>query len=78
MAQVDPTVYDPERYAAVKKEQDKLRHRCQGLMTLVRICPYCEHKVESVSRGHHSYTFTKCPNCGEEIIFPPVSFRLAR
>lgn len=24
------------------------------------------------------HSFTKCPNCGEEVAFPPISFRLAR
>lgn len=77
MAKVNPKMYDPERYEAVKRDQEELRKQCKGIMMLIRPCPYCGHRVESVARGVHGYSFTKCPNCGEEVVFPPVSFRLA-
>ncbi len=78
MARVNPQEYDPDRYEAVKREQEEIRRQCKGLMTLIRTCPYCGHRIEQVARGTHGYTFTKCPHCGEEVAFPPVSFRLAR
>lgn len=78
MPKVDPKAYDPERYDAVKKDQEEIRQKCKGIMTMVRICPYCGFRIEQVARGSHSYTFTKCQNCGEEVVFPPLSFRLSR
>ena len=56
----------------------RLDKQCASKMTVARICPYCEHKVTILFRGQHSYSREKCTNCGEEIIFPPISFRLAR
>ena len=70
---------NPAKYAQVKAEQEKLRAECSqsSSMTLARLCPYCGHKIEILSRGTHGYAFTKCPNCGENVGFPHVSFRLA-
>lgn len=70
--------YDPVRYAAVKKQQEALKEQCRGLLTVARICPYCNHRIDDAVKGDHGYTFSKCPNCGEEVIFPPIHFRLAR
>ena len=62
-----------EYYRFVTAPENKRRF----FMTLARLCPYCGHKIEILSRGTHGYAFTKCPNCGENVGFPPVSFRLA-
>ena len=69
---------DPVRYAKVKAEQEAVKMQCEGKLTLVRVCPYCKHKVSEVVKGNHGYAFTKCDKCGEDITFPPVSFRLAK
>ena len=62
-----------------KAEQERLR--AEGVrssnMTLARLCPYCDHKIEILFRGSHGYSFIKCPNCGENVGSPPVSFRRA-
>lgn len=70
---------DPDRYTKVKAEQERLRAECarNSSMTMARLCPYCEHKIEILLRGTHGYSFLKCPNCGEQVGFPPVSFRMA-
>ena len=69
---------DPAKYAAVKRQQDTLREQCQGVLKVARICPYCNHRVDDVAKGDHGYSFTKCPHCGEEIVFPPIHFRFSR
>jgi hydrogenase maturation factor HypF (carbamoyltransferase family) len=69
---------DPEHYALVKAAQEALKQECIGLMKIVRLCPYCEHKVQNIAKGQHGYAFSKCSRCGEEVIFPPVSFRRAK
>lgn len=66
---------DPQHYAQVKQEQAELKHTYSSSMRLARLCPFCDHKVEVLCRGTHSGTYAKCPNCGEDIFFPPVSFR---
>ena len=67
MAKFNAKENDPERYARVKEEQAKLQTRCKSELRLARLCPYCEH----------SWTSEKCPNCGEVVYFPPISFRKA-
>jgi len=68
---------NPEHYERVKAQQDALRAKCSAHLSIARLCPYCEHRVSVVLKGEHSYSKEKCPHCGEDIIFPPISFRLA-
>lgn len=75
MPKVNIQQTNPVHYAMVKATQDALRSQCSGMMKMVRLCPYCEHRVVNIARGEHGYTFAKCSSCGEEVIFPPVSFR---
>lgn len=77
MSRLNIKEQDPVRYAKIKSEQNELVRECSTRMQLARICPYCNHKVTIIYQGQHSYTKEKCPNCGEEVIFPPVSFRIA-
>ena len=54
-----------------KDSKQKLRAECarNSSMTMARLCPYCEHKIEVLARGNHGYSFVKCPNCGESLEF---------
>ena len=54
---------DPDRYAKVKAEQEQLRAECarNSSMTMARLCPYCEHKIEILLRGIHGYSFLNAP-----------------
>ena len=69
---------DPARYARVRAAQDDLKRKAEGKLKMIRLCPYCEHRVESVAQGSHGYVITKYSHCGEEIVFPPLSFRQAQ
>lgn len=75
MAKVNIRISDPVRYAQVAAEQAELKKAYSSQMRLARLCPFCEHKIEILCRGSHSGTYTKCTNCGEDVFFPPVSFR---
>ena len=77
MAKINIRERNPEHYAKVKVEQEALIKKCSAQLGIARLCPYCEHKVSIVLRGEHSYSKEKCPNCGENVVFPPISFRLA-
>lgn len=55
MAKVNIQEINPERYAQVKAAQNSLRSKCSGMMKMVRLCPYCDHRVENVARGEHPY-----------------------
>ena len=76
MQKIDQKSSNPGRYAIIKAEQDRLREKCSILMTISMNCPYCGHQVLRLYKGDHSYLNAKCSKCGEEICFPPVSFRI--
>lgn len=75
MAKVNVRLNNPERYAKVKAEQEALQKECSTQIGIARLCPYCEHKISILLRGEHSFSKEKCPNCGESVVFPPISFR---
>ena len=77
MSRVNVRELNPARYDQVKAEQDTLLQEYETQMKIARICPYCQHKVEMLVRGYHGATMIKCPHCGENIVFPPISFRIA-
>lgn len=77
MAKVNVKETDPVRYAQVLAEQRELRQAHSSAARLARLCPFCDHKIEILCRGTHSGAYVKCPNCGEDIFFPPVFFRRA-
>ena len=77
MARINVKDSDPVRYAQVLAEQQALKQAHSSSVRLARLCPFCDHKIEVLCRGTHSGTYSKCPNCGEDIFFPPVTFRRA-
>ena len=77
MPKVNVRETNPVLYAKVKSEQDKLREDCTARITVARLCPYCGHKITTIYKGNHGYATEKCVNCGENVIFPPISFRMA-
>ena len=77
MPRVNVNQTNPVHYARVKAEQEELRKKCSSELSIARICPYCQHRITILFRGQHSYSKEKCPNCGEEVIFPPIQFRMA-
>ncbi len=77
MAKVNVREADPARYAQAAAEQEALKKIYSSTIQIARLCPYCGHKVEILCRGTHSGTYMKCPNCGEIVFFPPITFRLA-
>lgn len=83
----------PDDYGAVKNREPAVHYykvghehskqikdweECCSQIKIAKICPYCGHTVSYVCKGTHAYTQEKCPNCGENVTFPPISFRLAR
>ena len=69
---------NPVLYEQVMQEQNELRGTYASRVTMARLCPYCNHKLEVLCRGSHGSSSIKCPNCNEEVFFPPVSFRRAK
>lgn len=68
---------DPEHYAKVRSEQEKLEAQCSGELKVERLCPYCKHPVSVAIRGTHDFIKEVCPKCDEVVIFPPMTFRMA-
>lgn len=78
MSRINVRTQQPERYDQVRAEQRALIDQFACRTTLARLCPYCDHKVAVICRGSHGAMFVKCPKCGEDVFFPPVSFRILR
>lgn len=78
MQRIDIESSNPAHYKKVKATQDEMRQKCEGMLTVARLCPYCRHKVLEAAQGFHGYIFTKCEKCGYDIILPPLSFRIAK
>lgn len=76
----------PEEYEAqtprcvfrIQTEQQELKKQYSSHITMARICPYCQNKLEILCKGNHGAVYVKCPHCGEQVFFPPVAFRLNR
>lgn len=77
MPKVNIRQTDPERYAAVRKEQRELRANYATRIRMARLCPYCGHKIEVLCSGSHAGSELRCPNCQEDVFFPACSFRTA-
>lgn len=75
MAKLNIRERDPQKYEAVKAEQDRLSKLCGSQIKVAKICPHCGHTVSYICKGTHAYTQEKCPSCGESVTFPPISFR---
>ena len=60
MAKFNIREQDPQKYSAVKAEQDKLSAICGVQMKIARICPYCGHTVSIVYKGDHTFTTRMC------------------
>lgn len=75
MARIDVKAINPTRYARIRDEQQTLIEKYCGQVTLARLCPYCNRKLELLYQGSHGAISIKCPQCGEEVFFPPVAFR---
>lgn len=78
MARVNIRETNPIHYEQIKADQADLKQQYFVGIKMARLCPYCNHKVEVLCRGEHASASTMCPNCNEEIYFPPVIFRRSR
>jgi len=75
MGRVNVREMNPVHYEKTKAEQNEVKQQYFEGIKIARLCPYCNHKVEVLCRGEHAPASNICPNCGEEIFFPPVVFR---
>ena len=47
---------DPALYEQILQEQRELRGTYASRVTMARLCPYCNHKLEVLCRGSHAQT----------------------
>ena len=73
MPRFDPKT-DPTRYEVATFFNDALTAELRGQPCIARLCPFCDQKVELLYPGRHSASRGKCPNCGEQVAFPAVTF----
>ena len=59
-------------------EQQELKKQYSSHTTMARLCPYCQNKLEVLCKGTHGASYVKCSQCGEQVFFPPVTFRISK
>lgn len=75
MPKVNVKKSEPEHYAQVKIEQEEIKNSIKAKFSITLSCPYCGHAAGKIYKGTSLANFeTKCENCGEIIIFPPIAF----
>ena len=67
---------DPQRYSCIQTEQQELKKQYSSHITMARICPYCQNKLEILCKGNHGAVYVKCPHCGEQVFFRRWHFDL--
>lgn len=78
MAKINSKALDPLRYSCIQAEQQELKKQYSNHTTMARLCPYCQNKLEVLCKGTHGASYVKCSQCGEQVFFPPVTFRLSK
>ena len=78
MPRCDVKRRNPEHYARVKADQDRLDQQYFQGVKIATLCPFCGHRVGILCRGTYGPEQRKCDNCGEEVKFPPIQFRRLR
>ena len=68
----------PEHCAEVDAVQEKMKAECSSGVRVRVGCPYCGHPVVTAFKGHHDSFMAVCPQCEQEVFFPPIKFRRAR
>ena len=63
---------NPDRFNRVYAEQTELWQAFRSSSVAMRLCPYCDWKISLLYPGYHAPEATKCPHCGEVIIFPAL------
>ena len=52
MAKINVRELDPQRYSCIQTEQQELKKQYSSHITMARMCPYCQNKLETVSYTH--------------------------
>ena len=53
MAKINARELDPQRYSCIQTEQQKQKKQYSSHITMARICPYCQNKLEILCKGNH-------------------------
>lgn len=46
MAKINVRELDPQRYSCIQTEQQELKKQYSSHITMARMCPYCQNKLE--------------------------------
>lgn len=70
MAKINARELDPQRYSCIQTEQQELKKQYSSHITMARICPYCQNKLEILCKGNHGAVYVKCPPLRRTGVFP--------
>ena len=61
MAKINARELDPQRYSCIQTEQQELKKQYSSHITMARICPYCQNKLEILCKGNHGAVYVNAP-----------------
>lgn len=59
MAKINVRELDPQRYSCIQTEQQELKKQYSSHITMARMCPYCQNKLEILCKGNHGAVYGK-------------------
>ena len=57
MAKINVRELDPQRYSCIQTEQQELKKQYSSHITMARMCPYCQNKLEILCKGNHGAVY---------------------
>lgn len=70
MAKINVRELDPQRYSCIQTEQQELKKQYSSHITMARMCPYCQNKLEILCKGNHGAVYVKSPPLRRTGVFP--------
>lgn len=78
MAKINVRELDPQRYSCIQTEQQELKKQYSSHITMARMCPYCQNKLEILCKGNHGAVYVKCHRWEKHLFSAMGAFRLNR
>lgn len=70
MAKINARELDPQRYSCIQTEQQELKKQYSSHITMARICPYCQNKLDDPVQRKSRRSLCEMPPLRRTGVFP--------